>query len=402
MNQPAISLGCPVYNSDETRLRRSLDSVLAQTFTDLEVIICDNSPGSQCAAICQEYAKKDPRVRYYANDFNLGASMNFWRTLHIAQGKYYKWVADDDMMHPTYLARCYEVMEKDDSIALCYTHVKSVTPDGQEREDVGGRIIAMQDDPVDRFLSVLDFSWSAHGFYGLFRKEHLFRIHPVSDECIRLADILMLAETSLFGKIEQIPEDLFIYTQHDKEWNDREKLNARHYGACFPNSRDRGITFPNLKFTFELMQAVRYSDLTHAQKSKLYIAVPQLIKARISGFWTQEIRRAATLVLNQRIFHEWGIPLDAPVDVTKSWSAIPGVYQFHASELLRRFEEVLMIWPDYPEPGIHSSRAVLLALLARIPEAKAAIDVELSKFPGFEAAKQLERNLSAALAKQSA
>lgn len=401
MNDPVISLGCPVYNSDETRLRRSLDSVLAQTYTNFEVIICDNSPGSRTSEICREYADRDARVKYYANDFNLGASMNFWKTLYIARGKYYKWVADDDAMHPTYLARCLDVLEADPSIALCYTHVTTMLPDGREKDDTGGRIVAMQEDPADRFLSVLEFSWSAHGFYGLFRKEHLFRIHPVSDECIRLADILMLAETSLHGKIAQIPEKLFVYTLNQKEWSDREKLNARHYGACFPNSRDRGITFPNLKFTWELMQAVRYSDLPAATKSRLYTTIPHMIKARISGYWTQEIRRAATLVLNQRIFHEWGVPLDAPVDASKTWASIPGVYQFHAAELLRRFDEVLQVWPDYPEPGIHSSRAVLLALLNRIPEAQTAIEIELAKFPMFEPANQLAKNLAAAVKKSA-
>lgn len=402
MSEPQLSIGCPIYNSDEARLRRSLDSVLAQTFEDFEVIICDNSPDGPTRDICMGYAERDPRVQYFDNAFNYGASVNFWRVLHIARGRYFKWVADDDQLDASYFRRCIEVLENDPAIALCYSRIKSVTPEGEAQDDAGGRIEAMQESAAQRFVSVLERSWRAHGFYGIFRKEHLMRIHPVSDECIRLADIMMLAEISLYGKIFQIPEELFTYTQHVKEWDDREKLNARHYDACFPNAQQRGITFPNVKFAYELMQAVRYSDLSLDEKAKLYAAVPQLIHDRINGFWGQEIRRAVTLVLNQRIFHEWGVPAHEPVADAVKFERIPPVYHFHAAELLRRFEEVMQVWPGYPQPGLYSARAVLLALLDRLPEAMNALHIELAKFPTFEPAKQLLKNLETATRQRSA
>ncbi len=123
---------------------------------------------------------------------------------------------------------------------------------------------------------------------------------------------------------------------------------------------------------------------------------------RINGFWGQEIRRAVTLVLNQRIFHEWGVPLDAPIVEAMRFDRIPPVYQFHAAELLRRFEEVMQVWPGYPEPGIHSARALLLALLDRLPEAMNALHIELHRFPTFEPAKQLLANLEAATQQREA
>ena len=96
---PKVSLGCAVYNSDEPKLRASLESVLSQSCEDFELIICDNSPDDATGAICRDYVQRDGRVSYYRNDFNIGAYPNFWRTLHIARGTYFKWVADDDLRY---------------------------------------------------------------------------------------------------------------------------------------------------------------------------------------------------------------------------------------------------------------------------------------------------------------
>ena len=400
MSMPAVSLGCAVYNSDEQALRRSLDSVLAQTFDDFELIICDNSPDDATGEICLEYVGRDRRVSYYHNEVNIGAYPNFWRTFQIARGKYLKWVADDDILDPEYLTKCVAVLENDPSIALCYSRVTVIDVDGKAKDDDGARIEVMHDSPLERFMGVLDHSWNAQGFYGLMRADVVRRTHAVSDECARLADILLMAEVALYGKIHQIPQKLFTYTLHELDWTDRESLNATFYKMCFPTNPNRGITFPNCKFAYELLEAVRYSPLSLEDKAKLYSTVPLMIQRRISGFWTQEIRRAVWLVLNQRIFHDWGQAIE-DVDSASQWQSIPGVYQFHAGELLRRFEEVLCVWPDFPEPGIHSARAVLLALLERVGEATAALQIELARHPDYEPAQQLLKNLQASTAPDS-
>jgi glycosyltransferase involved in cell wall biosynthesis len=401
MTRPTLSIGCAVYNSNEKSLARSLDSVLSQTFKDFEVIVCDNSPDDKTRKLIEPYMQRDPRVRYYHNGVNLGAYPSFWRTFHIADGELFKWVADDDCLEPTYLQQCVDAMGADESIALCYTRSRIIHPDGSiKTEDTGDGIVAMQDHPAERFLAVLNHSWVALGFYGVFRASCLRRVHPVNDDCVRLADILLLAEISLMGRIEQIPRVLFTYTQKQKDWTDREKLNAAQYDACFAHQAHRGITFPNILFAHELMEAVRYSPLPLADKSRLYEIVPQLVAGRINGYWGQEVERAVKMVLTQRIFHNWGEAgrEHAPGE---RWADVPGAYVFHAGDLLRRFEQVIAVWPQCPIPGLHSARAVLLALLNRAHEAQAALQVDLAKFPTFEPARKLMANLQSA-AKQTA
>ena len=65
-----ISIGLPVYNG-ENHIRKNLDSILAQTFKDFELIISDNASTDSTPAICKEYAKKDKRIRYIKQEKNI-------------------------------------------------------------------------------------------------------------------------------------------------------------------------------------------------------------------------------------------------------------------------------------------------------------------------------------------
>ena len=61
-NMPKISIGMPVYNG-EKYIKGAIDSLLAQTFTDFELIISDNCSTDKTSQICNEYALKDSRIK---------------------------------------------------------------------------------------------------------------------------------------------------------------------------------------------------------------------------------------------------------------------------------------------------------------------------------------------------
>jgi glycosyltransferase involved in cell wall biosynthesis len=68
---PSVSVCLPVFNG-ETYVADAIQSVLSQTFGDLELIISDNSSTDGTGALCREAAMRDPRVRYFRNDTNRG------------------------------------------------------------------------------------------------------------------------------------------------------------------------------------------------------------------------------------------------------------------------------------------------------------------------------------------
>src|SRR5687768_698587 len=80
---PRVSLGMPVYNG-EPFIVEALDSLLAQTFEDFEIVICDNASTDGTEEICRMYAEKDERIRYFRNRTNYGYINNFNLTFRLS------------------------------------------------------------------------------------------------------------------------------------------------------------------------------------------------------------------------------------------------------------------------------------------------------------------------------
>lgn len=81
MNNPKVSVIVPVYNVEKL-LQRCIDSILAQTFTDFELLLIDDGSKDKSGVICDEYAEKDARIRVFHKQ-NGGVSFirNFGRLL---------------------------------------------------------------------------------------------------------------------------------------------------------------------------------------------------------------------------------------------------------------------------------------------------------------------------------
>lgn len=101
MKSPTISVIVPVYNAEKT-LRRCVDSILAQTFEDFELILINDGSKNQSGDICDEYAAKDSRVKT-VHKTNGGVSSARNAGLRIAQGEYIAFIDSDDYIDNDYL-----------------------------------------------------------------------------------------------------------------------------------------------------------------------------------------------------------------------------------------------------------------------------------------------------------
>src|SRR5262249_46193472 len=118
---PKLSIGLPVYNG-ERFLPKSLDHLLGQTFSDFEIVVNDNASTDRTSQICREYALRDPRIRYFRNDQNMGAIANFNRTFELsAAAPLFKWAAHDDLHHTTYLENCIRLLDDDSTVVLAHS-----------------------------------------------------------------------------------------------------------------------------------------------------------------------------------------------------------------------------------------------------------------------------------------
>ena len=104
-----FSVVVPLYNTSEFFLRAMIDSVLAQTYANWELCLADGSDSdhAQVGSICEEYARRDGRVRYRHIGQNLGISGNTNECLRMAKGDFISLLDHDDVLHP---AALHEVM----------------------------------------------------------------------------------------------------------------------------------------------------------------------------------------------------------------------------------------------------------------------------------------------------
>ena len=107
---PTVSILIPCYNGAR-HIRPAIDSVLAETAVDLEVIVVDDNSSDDSVAIVSGY--RDPRLRLERNPANLGMGGNWNRAMSFAAGTYIKVLPDDDLLMPGALAAQVAVLEAD-------------------------------------------------------------------------------------------------------------------------------------------------------------------------------------------------------------------------------------------------------------------------------------------------
>ena len=147
---PKVSIGLPVYNG-ERFLARAIDSHLAQTFTDFELVITDNCSTDATEQIGREYAEKDPRVRYLRNEENLGAVGNFQRAFEETSGPYFRWAAHDDFLEPEYLERTVGVLDREPAAAIVFTGMTIMDENEYVRRATRPRMVRRQGWPNASF-----------------------------------------------------------------------------------------------------------------------------------------------------------------------------------------------------------------------------------------------------------
>lgn len=119
---PKISVIMPVYNGEHF-VSTAIDSILAQSWTDFELILINDGSTDKSQDIINGYG--DARIRIINNEKNVGLSATRNIGLEAALGKYIAWLDCDDVSEPTRLEKQLELMESDPTIGLCGTWVET-------------------------------------------------------------------------------------------------------------------------------------------------------------------------------------------------------------------------------------------------------------------------------------
>ena len=125
---PKISVIVPVYNV-EKYLHECVDSILAQTFTDFELILVNDGSKDNSGTICDEYAGKDKRITVI-HQKNQGQAAARNNAITIAKGEWIHFVDSDDLIHPQMLEILYSAVDENTQISMCGLCKGTSLPDG--------------------------------------------------------------------------------------------------------------------------------------------------------------------------------------------------------------------------------------------------------------------------------
>jgi glycosyltransferase involved in cell wall biosynthesis len=279
--EPRVSIGLPVYNGDQF-LAEAIDSLLAQTYRDFELIISDNASTDRTEAICRERAARDPRIRYYRSDTNRGAMWNFNRVVELARGEYFKWAAHDDKHEPTYVERCVEVLERDASVVLACTQLVDIDENDVRKAVDVPDLRWDSPQPNVRFRALANPHHRCESVFGVIRTEALKKTMLISDYAG--CDRVLLAQLALAGKFHEVPETLFLHREHKKR-STKEYKTEQTRSAWFNPARADKPDAPHVRMLQGYARVVKEAEVPWTDKFVcMAMLVPWSIRNR-PGLW---------------------------------------------------------------------------------------------------------------------
>lgn len=129
MEQPLVSVCIPAYNNAEY-ISETMDSILKQTYQNLELIVVDDNSKDNTLEVLQKYAEKDDRVKVYHNEKNLGMSGNWNHCLELCEGEFIKLVCADDLLAENALEKEVQALIENPSAVMSESDTKFVDLNG--------------------------------------------------------------------------------------------------------------------------------------------------------------------------------------------------------------------------------------------------------------------------------
>lgn len=206
MTEPKVSVCIPAYNS-ERFLGETIESVLNQTFKELELIIVDDCSKDSTVEIVKKYAETDGRIKFFQNGRNLGLTENWNECLRKAGSEYVQLLCADDLLTPQCIRKKYDMMLSNPSIVLTCSATDIINEDGK-------RLLTRHSffrTGVYEGTKVFRRSFRRRNLYGepsnvMIRKTVCKEIGGFSDKCNYSPDWECWLKMSLQGDIGYIDE----------------------------------------------------------------------------------------------------------------------------------------------------------------------------------------------------
>ena len=197
----------PVYNGAKW-LDEALESLLAQTYGDFDIVISDNASTDETEQVVNGFAARDDRIRYIRQPKNIGVFRNYDAVFEACRTPYFKWASGNDICMPTMLERCISALELRSDAVLAYPTTVLFDAESGSRDIYEEEFDLDIADAVRRYRTVFATMRLNNIMNGVFRSEPLRRTSL--NKVFLGSDVNMVAELVLLGPAVHVDEPLFL------------------------------------------------------------------------------------------------------------------------------------------------------------------------------------------------
>ena len=275
MESSRVGIGLTVYNNAK-HLAKTLNSILGQSYGNFIVYLSDDHSTDGTGNICEAYARKDHRVQYTRNSFNIGQLKNCQKVLEQAETEYFMFARGDEILPRNLLEDGINILQNDTNAALAFSTTRWI--------DEADHII------VDKHLNYFDTRgcdvvtrcvlaiWGKYEYwYGLTKTSTMRRIRFAEE--IIATDLIMVLEMALVGSFAHINSGVRCrrYRYSGETYKKRIKRYQQTLYSESPPLIDQ--LFPFARFPYHLIRSIWSSR--HSSAKKMIISLAVLINAPI-------------------------------------------------------------------------------------------------------------------------
>lgn len=243
-SNPLVSVLVATYNSEDF-IKETLDSLLKQTYKNLEILVCDDASSDSTVDIIKGYQERDSRIVLIQNSKNLGISLNMNNGIHKAKGEYIAILDADDWAYPYRIEEQVKVMEEDKNVVLCsgYMHIC----------DENLNVKTLREYPLtDKEIrkAIVRYNPISHPA-SMWRKSAILKTSLYNKRFPINRDYDLLVRISEFGKYQNIPKPLIKYRVRKDSETGKRVRQTQWYAF-----------YIQMKAHFEYGFPLKFSDIT--------------------------------------------------------------------------------------------------------------------------------------------